>query len=202
MSEYNEQAEGFLRRFGLHLTIQFTGSKCPAWRDPKLPKCEQVAGGTHYGHGKHYVITISRKRNLSKVVSTSTILNELCPNGHAVCLSPACWIGGETAETRAREAARAKGERYPFTLTRTETPDALSFDFWGSIHDAENGREPSAYDVLACISSDCFMPDDPDEVAEECGPMKPSQAIAVVEFGRKLRAFFTEAEQAAVAEIL
>jgi hypothetical protein len=92
------------------------------------------------------------------------------------------------------------GHRYMVTLTKPGR-DPLTFPFWDSMHNAATGTAPTVYDVLACISSDASGPTDPDEVAEEYGPMRPSQAIAAAEFARKLQAFFTRAERERLAEV-
>ena len=69
---------------------------------------------------------------------------------------------------------------------------STSFDFWGSQHDKEKGKDPGVYDILACVSSDMSMPTDPDEIHEEFGAnMKPSQCKAVANHAKKLQAFFS-----------
>jgi len=100
------------------------------------------------------------------------------------------------------------GDHYRITIRRNAREwrgsghkMAISFDFWNSYQDMREGKAPTAYDVLASISSDVHMPTDPDEVVEELGDMKPSQAIAVAKFARRLQAFFTESEQDALMEI-
>lgn len=94
------------------------------------------------------------------------------------------------------------GDRYRVTIRRYGPQRAsISFDFWNSYNDARNGKRPSAYDVLAMISSEAYAPIDPDEVAAEYDEMKPSQAIAVARFDKRLQAFFTEAELEDLAEI-
>ena len=93
-----------------------------------------------------------------------------------------------------KEGACCKhGARYMVSLEKP-TADKVSFPFWGSAHDKALGKKPTAYNILACLSSDACSPDDPDEVMEEFGPMKIKQALAVAEFGKKLRAFFTKGE--------
>lgn len=89
-----------------------------------------------------------------------------------------------------------------YTIRLRNTRDEwLTFPFWDSMHNAATGKTPTVYTVLACVSSDASMPTDPDEIAREFGPMKPSQAIAVAEFTRKLQAFFTRAERERLSEI-
>jgi hypothetical protein len=97
------------------------------------------------------------------------------------------------------------GDHYVVVLIRMRPtsgrPVSTSFDFWNSIHARETGEALTAYDVLSCISSDASCPTDPDEVAVEFGDMKPSQAIAIADFAKRLRAFFTEDELVDLAEI-
>lgn len=78
---------------------------------------------------------------------------------------------------------------------------SISFDFWNSHHDMTNGKLPDAYGLLSCVSSESSMPTDPDEVVAEMGDMKPSQAIRVADFAKRLQAFFSEDELEALREI-
>lgn len=97
------------------------------------------------------------------------------------------------------------GTHYLVTLHRLDergySLNSLTFDYWGSYSDKEAGRKPTDYDILSCLSSDINMPTDPDYVYEEMGPMKPSQCTAVAKFAQDLQDFFTEEEQADLAEI-
>lgn len=131
MDEYEEQANKFLKDFGLKLKAVHKGDMCPPWKSP----CDHM-------HGDRHEVTISR----------------------------------------------ADGK-------------SITFDFWNSVADVEEGKTLTNYSVLACISSDAQGPTNPDEVYEEFGDMKPSQAIAISEFAKKLQAFFTEKEIEALSEI-
>jgi hypothetical protein len=93
------------------------------------------------------------------------------------------------------------GDCYRVTIKRP-SGRSLSFDFWNSLYDAQQGKEPGPYDILACLSSDIDVPTDIDEIAAELGPMKPSRAIAIARFSQRLRNFFTEDEQEELTEIL
>lgn len=92
------------------------------------------------------------------------------------------------------------GRRYRVTLGRHTGP-TLSFDFWGSYNDAEAGRAPTPYDILACVSSDASGPTDPDVVVEEYGDMAPSKARQIANFARRLQRFFTAEELTALRDI-
>lgn len=98
------------------------------------------------------------------------------------------------------------GDRYRVTIKRDGTgaiplTNSISFDFWNSLNDAQEGKKPTAYTVLACISSDVSMPTDPDEVVQELGEMKPSQAIATAKFAKRLQGFFRDKEIEELSEI-
>ncbi len=100
------------------------------------------------------------------------------------------------------------GDRYRVTVKRSlgkaggrNLSTSISFDFWNSVNDMQAGKSPTAYNILACISSDASMSTDPDEVVEELGEMRPSQAVTVAKFATRLQAFFTKEEIEALAEI-
>ena len=129
-TEYEAQAERFLKRFNLSIKTAFKGDKCPPWDDER------------HIHGDRYRVTIKRANRKS-----------------------------------------------------------ISFDFWNSWQDAHEGKAPTSYGILACISSEASSPTDPDEVAGEFGEMKPSQAIRIAKFAQKLQAFFSEEELEGLGEI-
>ena len=99
------------------------------------------------------------------------------------------------------------GERYRVTLHRPGQPGRLSFDFWNSQHDMEAGEQPTAYDVLACISSDLNCPESFKEFCGEYGYEEDSRkAYATFKrcasFAKRLNAFFTDdKERADLGEI-
>jgi hypothetical protein len=93
------------------------------------------------------------------------------------------------------------GDRHRVTIRRADYAENISFDFWNSAVDAHNGKRATPYDVLSCISSDAQWCTDPDEVANEIGDVRPSQAIAIAEFATKLQRFFTRRELLELSEI-
>lgn len=98
------------------------------------------------------------------------------------------------------------GDRYRVTLklrckSSPHGDSSLSFDFWNSLHDKQNGRDLGYYDILSCVGADATGPTDPDEVVAEYGNMKPSQAIAVTKFSARLQAFFSAKEIEALSKI-
>lgn len=83
---------------------------------------------------------------------------------------------------------------------------SISFDFWNSLHDVQQGKSPTAYDVLACVSGDVYSPETFEDFCSEYGydadSRKAEQTFkAVDKFARKLRAFFSESEIEALSEI-
>lgn len=79
-------------------------------------------------------------------------------------------------------------------------PARLTFDFWGSIKDAEDGATTvKPYDVLACISGDAYCPDTFKDFCGEYGydqdSIKALQTFRQCSaFAKRLLAFFTDAE--------
>lgn len=98
------------------------------------------------------------------------------------------------------------GTRYRVALSHPDRA-TLRFDFWGSIADAAKGEDPTAYDVLACISSDVHCPETFEDFCGEYGYDEDSRKAEQTfhrcyKFGQQLRAFFPEgAERDALSEI-
>jgi hypothetical protein len=95
------------------------------------------------------------------------------------------------------DAAREAGQR---------KLHAVTFDFWGSLHDRENHRRISNYDVLATVASDASCPTDATEVISEFGLNPDSisdyrRALAAARFAQRLQRFFTPEEITALGEI-
>ena len=98
------------------------------------------------------------------------------------------------------------GDHYRVTLKRVASRKSISFDFWGSINDQRQGKAPTAYDVLACISSDYYTPETFADFCSEYGydpdSRKAEQTFkAADKFARRLREFFSEEEAQALSEI-
>lgn len=95
------------------------------------------------------------------------------------------------------------GKRYRVTIKRLDKQgETISFEYWNSFNDAQNGVEPSHYDILTCVSSDAFAPTDPDEVCECFGDVRPSHAIKIANAAKKFQAFFTKEELDDLGEIV
>lgn len=97
------------------------------------------------------------------------------------------------------------GKHYVVTIARHDGP-SLSFDFWGSVADAQAGRHPSAYSVLACIGGDVHCPETFEEFCGEYGYDSDSRKAertfrACLAFAKKLNDFFSAREIERLAEI-
>jgi hypothetical protein len=80
------------------------------------------------------------------------------------------------------------------------------FSFWNSKNDQQTGKAPTAYDVLACISSEVYCPDDFEEFCSEYGydtdSRKAEQTFkAVVKQAESLRRIFTSELLDKLAEV-
>lgn len=115
-----------------------------------------------------------------------------------------------------KAAGEKAGHHYRVTLSRADAAviraswkplKRITFDFWGSIADAEKGEtDVSAYDVLACISGDVNCPDTFKDFCSEYGDDEDSiKALQTFRrcaaFAKRLRAFFTDGEIKQLQEI-
>lgn len=94
------------------------------------------------------------------------------------------------------------GDEYRVTMKRALTGARLTFPFWNSQRDSEQGKAPTAYAVLACAGSDLSCPEEFDEFCAEFGYDTDSRKAEktfrlCAAFGRKLRAFFDNEEMQA-----
>lgn len=94
-----------------------------------------------------------------------------------------------------------------FRVTLSKPAKRLTFDFWSSIKDAEDGIETvRPYSVLACISGDAYTPETFADFCADYG--YESDSIKALQtfrrcsaFAKRLRAFFTPAELEQLQEI-
>ena len=104
------------------------------------------------------------------------------------------------------------GDHYRVTIWRVrerqpvDRSGRVSFDFWNSQKDMQDGRSPTAYDVLACISGDVTCPDTFEDFCADYGDDTDSRKAEVLfrrvsKFANRLKAFFTTEELEALAEI-
>ena len=85
-------------------------------------------------------------------------------------------------------------------------PKRITFDFWNSQHDMQEGKSPTVYDVLSCIGADVGLPDAFEEYCREFGGDEDSRKALrtfarVDKLAKRLRAFFTEDEIEALGDI-
>ena len=103
------------------------------------------------------------------------------------------------------KAGEPHGDHYRVTLKRWDGP-SISFDFWGSIADAERGNPLTAYGVLACISGDYYTPETFEDFCSDYGYDQDSRTAEQTfkhadKFAKKLRDFFSEREAERLSEI-
>lgn len=96
------------------------------------------------------------------------------------------------------------GHHYRVTLSRKG--NRLTFDFWGSAQDMQRGVDPTAYDILACLSIESGCPDTFEDFCAEYGYEEDSiNALQTFRrcsrFAKRLQAFFTEKELTELREI-
>jgi len=106
--------------------------------------------------------------------------------------------------TLSRDSAAKRYAKGGRDLSRL--PTRLTFDFWGSIADAQKGTHPHAYDVLACLSSDVHTPDTFEDWCADLG--YEADSITALQtysrcsaFAKRLQASFTPAELEQLSEI-
>ena len=117
-------------------------------------------------------------------------------------------------DVKPRYSKFAHGTRYRITISGEGKPryPVLSFDFWGSIADREKNEKafhkskPSAYDVLACISSDSYCSDTFSDWCADLGYDTDSRKSLATfkrcrKFAKKINSFFNAGELAALREI-
>lgn len=185
---YHAQADQFLQENGLKLRATLSDSKTPPWSN----------GGAH---GHHYRVTISRP----KAKTHRLHWNDGAAQGYQLV-----HIVGRVPSTGA-EIVRNGSSRYASleTLQQVEKWNPvprITFDFWDSVANANAGKAPTAYSVLACISSDAHTSETFEDWCSEYGEstdyLKALQTFRRCNtFAKRLRAFFTPAELEQLAEI-
>jgi len=115
------------------------------------------------------------------------------------------WAGEAGRENASCQCGTVHGDRYRVTIGR-KGGGRVSFDFWNSQKDMQEGKEPTAYDVLSCAGSDINCPDTFEDFCGEYGyDLDSRKALATFKrcatFAERLRAFFTDAEREALDEI-
>lgn len=211
-TEYDTQAETSLATNGLKMRITLRDTKTPAWDTYQpMKKCSNCKGGGRKLQGfplGHHQTVYEQERGLNKPI-------------WAPC--PVCNGKGEVPDPDALK----HGHHYRVTLSRTSIEgeketryqrhqgklpargcslSRITFDFFGSIADAEKNTPPTPYSVLACISSDAHTPetfkDWCDEYGDDPDSLKALQTFRRCNtFAKRLRVFFTSAELDQLSEI-
>lgn len=99
--------------------------------------------------------------------------------------------------------------KYRIRISRIQTtrkPRSLTFIFWDSIAHDQEGKRPTAYDALSCLSSDQYCPDNFEAFCSEYGYSDDSiKAMklfkACDKFAKRIRRFFTNQELEELSEI-
>lgn len=181
-NEYTAKAESFLSANGLKCRIAMSNTKPASWEPA----------------GNHYRVTISR--------AGSTLHNgwDVYENGK---LKDTVFDSEKDGNEVRRSLINHDGYSDGITVRKARREGArLAFDFWGSVNDANNGEDPTAYDVLACISSDAYCPESFGDFCSEYGYEEDSRKAFQTfnradRFAKRIRAFFSESELAALSEI-
>ena len=182
-SQYETQAQSVADKIGIEVITAFQGMQCPTWangkrsdRTPTRMDCADC--GTV--HGDKFRVTIRRKGTKGAALHFDFWAS------YADCYAT-------VGQTRKWSPTERKDRGLPML------PSSL-------IHDPDFKivhlrHKPSVYDVLCCVSADMRNPTEADDVAEEFGDMKPSQAERIAAWARKIQSFFTEAERTQLAEV-
>ena len=104
------------------------------------------------------------------------------------------------------EGDTAERNIYRIRIRRNNNGHSITFNFGQSIADTENWEKPTAYSVLACLSSDITCPYDFEEFCGEYGYDEDSRTAERIfkktsKFAERLNNFFREGEKEDLAEI-
>lgn len=182
-SQYEIQAQSVADAIGIEVLTAFQGSQCPAWADGKRrdrmrTRMDCADCGTV--HGDKFRVTIRRKGTKGAALHFDFW---------------ASWSDCNTTAGQARKMNFEERKARHIVLLPSQLAHMADYERIKCQH------KPSVYDVLCSVSSDLSMPTEADDVAEEFGDMKPSQAERIARHARNLQAFFTEAERSQLAEV-
>jgi len=93
------------------------------------------------------------------------------------------------------------GDHYVVRMTKKNPRKQITFDFWGSYHDMQEGITPNEYDILACISGNAFFTSAEEVYFEFGNDAQGMDVNAIVSFAKKLNNFFTDEELESLGEI-
>lgn len=194
-NEYETAANDFLSRNGLKFRATLSNSKIAPWDEDGEDR-------------NHYRVTISRHR-LPDTMGDESDLDfvrrvgiERAGNGRLVF---DFW--GSVADAKALPEAEKRLQDMRLQMQNMEPH--LRLNWTHSLHArklAVEALNPSAYDVLACISGDAYTPETFADFCAEYGyetdSIKALQQFRRCDrFAKRLRAFFTEKELTELSEI-
>lgn len=206
VSKYDQQAETFLTSNGLKFRATLSDTKTPQWAEGEK-------------HGHHYRVTISRERpdRLRECSKCGPVVNWTCPK----CVTPTHQIPmpsrlvfdfwGSIADADKLKVAVPRLQNLQLQRQNVDQWSKNTFDL--NFGEEMKAREravaechPSAYDVLACISSDVYCPETFAEFCADYGyeadSIKALQTFRRCSaFAKRLRAFFTAEELSQLSEI-
>lgn len=198
-TDYHTQAQTFLTTHGIRLKLTPGDKPCPRSSEHR---------------GRHYRVTISRVLTgafgIPKDFPVKPITLEDSAKDRCTCdTCGLSWDDAIPTEYTPTPSARCPFEAFHQDEDTPTRPRSISFDFWGSQHDAATGQDPTPYDVLACIGSNLSPSDAFDTFADFCSyyGYDPDSRTALDTFKRchafsqRLQAFFTPAEREALADI-
>jgi hypothetical protein len=64
-------------------------------------------------------------------------------------------------------AGHVHGDHYRITLSNKQ--GRYTFSFWNSANDSQQGKQPTAYDVLSCLGGEVYSPDSLEDFCSEYG---------------------------------
>lgn len=193
-SEYDTQ--GFLSRFGLKFRATLSDSKAPAWADGER-------------HGHHYRVTLSRPSDAEALYVEPVDGFPQPKRPHRLVFD--FWgsiADAEKLQEAQEEMSTLEGMLALYRSRSGSAPGAIGKceADWKVAAEKAHGAHPSAYSVLACISSDAYCPETFKDFCGDYGYETDSiKALQMFRrcsaFAKRLRAFFTAKELEALSEI-
>lgn len=189
-TDYTAQAETFLTRNGIKFRATLSDSKTPAWDGP---------------HGHHYRVTLSKNRPIYRLYEE---IAEMPNQSYRFTFD---FWGSEKASDDLKRHTElsdkiSRHERELSGACGQNAANIRAFVEGLKERQATLQPHPSAYDVLACISSDAGCPDTFEDYCAEYGA--DSDSIRDLQtfrrcsrFAKRLREFFTETELEELSEI-
>lgn len=190
-STYNTQATDFLARNGLKIAIKLSNKKPVPWEP-----C-----------GNHYCVTLSRAaREQVRTYRGEDGAMKVGPFQYAAQRLTFDFWGSQRDKAKLHVALEDL-QNMQLQIQNTEPHLRINLRELLAEHEASVAMcHPTPYDVLACISSDVHCPETFADFCAEYGSdedrRKAEQTFRRASaFARKLRTFFTDAEQEELSEI-